>query len=550
MPNCASACATVSSTCASNNCAGFGFIFRGGDTWHLGNSAATPYSGGTYNVADGGTGGTSSHPIYIGVDQGWFSGGSWARPILTGDNPANSSQSLGSCTYPNVGSSDIFTDFSGSGFYIFDNFELTGMCQQTVGDHNTDHFINYGGMTGFMFIFNMYIHGWSHIAFAQPGNPIGSCTPSTICFEITAFGGSLNSGGPPDDVLYYDVVDGADSDAVAMQFCYCGFWTVAYSYFNRGSQTLTRDLHLFHDNTITNFTDNGHANLMESNGDHNSNNAVYNNVFSHIYINPTFTSNVFFWPEPAVSTTLYWFNNLTYDGGPGELFNIGQNSLSQGTIAIFNSTFQMNHRTDSGVNNFGCATGFTNPYANANIHFISDDVGSSFYASDCTGLGTDVTHLIMTNATATSDNYVSGGSYPFSPSSGSSPTVGTGTNEGTLNNAYCSALTTDSGSDSTLAGAATACQQGTTYAYTYNATNHTVTTKVLTPTARPASAAWDIGINQGLPGNSNTPPPAPALGLFAVVERLTNENQTPAAFDWTDLSRSLGAQPIPNSPGF
>ena len=40
MGNCSNTCAGV-----SPNTAGIGFIFRGGDTWHFGNSSATPYTG-------------------------------------------------------------------------------------------------------------------------------------------------------------------------------------------------------------------------------------------------------------------------------------------------------------------------------------------------------------------------------------------------------------------------------------------------------------------------------------------------------------------------
>ena len=75
MPACASICASTTPT------AGKGFIFRGGDTWHK--ASGSPGIGGSWTWGQSGTGG---NPIYIGVDPTWFSGSSFARPILSEDN--------------------------------------------------------------------------------------------------------------------------------------------------------------------------------------------------------------------------------------------------------------------------------------------------------------------------------------------------------------------------------------------------------------------------------------------------------------------------------
>jgi hypothetical protein len=74
--------------------------------------------------------------------------------------------------------------------------------------------------------------------------------------------------------------------------------------------------------------------------------------------------------------------------------------------------------------------------------------------------------------------------FGFEPTSAVGSTVGTGTNE---NSAICSAIT----SVNSYAGAA--CQNGTTFAVSYNATNHTVSFPALTVKARPSTAAWDKG---------------------------------------------------------
>src|SRR5580704_6890233 len=80
MANCASSCASYTPA------AGDSIIFRGGDTWHFGNSAAAPYVGSGWGWSWSGSNG---NPIYIGVDQTWFAASSWARPILHGDNSLN-----------------------------------------------------------------------------------------------------------------------------------------------------------------------------------------------------------------------------------------------------------------------------------------------------------------------------------------------------------------------------------------------------------------------------------------------------------------------------
>ena len=165
---------------------GTGFIFRGGDTWHAGNSSTSPYTGDTayYNCYEGNSG-TLANPIYLGVDQTWYTGGSWARPILTGDNPICGPLTLGgncnqgglstynvkqyyvsSCAYQ-VGSANYLLSLSGSSHFILDNFELTGLCQNATGQPaNHDEYISYGS-SGDMRYLNLYIHGWTHVQYAD-----------------------------------------------------------------------------------------------------------------------------------------------------------------------------------------------------------------------------------------------------------------------------------------------------------------------------------------------------------------------------------------------
>ena len=128
MPNCTGTCASATPN------PGDLIIFRGGDTWHFSNSGVSPYTGGTWiwnwagssancnlNASVGSVVKTSC--IYIGVDQTWYSGGSWVRR-LTMDNPVTTSRPS-SCTFHNNGFNGIFLRAS---YVAFDNFDIQGEC--------------------------------------------------------------------------------------------------------------------------------------------------------------------------------------------------------------------------------------------------------------------------------------------------------------------------------------------------------------------------------------------------------------------------------------
>jgi hypothetical protein len=481
--------AATGNAAALNPTGGVGIIFRGGDTWHFGNSGASPYTGGSW---DWSWNGTSGNPNYIGVDQTWFSGSSWARPILTWDNPATTSTSLGSCTHP---SNDMW-DGGGVGNYILDNFEMTGIC--TTPSNWSPIYVSYNETSAGTFYYNLYIHGWSHVQFTVAGN----CDINSQC--MSAFRGFPTGYtlGPsaPGDVLLFDVVDGADSDPVQQEFMYGGAWEIAYSYFNDGAQFITRTQHIFHDNTINNFVNSGHSNIMESVGPDQASPAnayaIYNNLFENLYLSGP-TTNVGFWPIPPVGATLYWFNNVVWNAGPMELFN-GPNSYNQGTTSRFNDTFQ---NIAGGGNDISCGVSpYSAPYADANIHFISSDVGS-IYSSSCSGQGSAATNILMTNAAANAAGYTSSTTPVYAPQSGSAPTVGAGTNK---TSTFCAALSSASGSDPTLTDAAAKCAASTTYGVAYNATTHSTSSPGAAPTSRPAGGAWDVGAYQ----YSGAPPPA------------------------------------------
>src|ERR1017187_5202747 len=93
MGGCAGNCSSITPA------AGDSFIFRGGDTWHFGNSALSPYVSGSSGTWWKWTwSGTTGSPIYIGTDHTWYSGASYARPIINGDDTITTS-AVTTCTY-------------------------------------------------------------------------------------------------------------------------------------------------------------------------------------------------------------------------------------------------------------------------------------------------------------------------------------------------------------------------------------------------------------------------------------------------------------------
>jgi hypothetical protein len=520
MPACSANCASAQNQ-YNGIPAGTGLILRGGDTWHFGNSSASPYSGGTWNFNSGQYPmGNSSHPIYVGVDPGWYSGSVWARPILNGDNPICDSAGGGcnqgttacsgsncpgsyyvsSCPYQ-IGGENTFLEVSGLQYYIIDNLEMTGLCQSDTGQPgHHDVYVSYGSLRATMTFQNLYIHGWSHLKFAG-ANGGTSCTGGSVCFNIFAFNGSVMGGGSG-EVIHNNVVDGADSDPIGAGLCFGGFYDVAYNAFRYTSQCVYSDMHVFHDNLYEDFYENGHSNMLEGASEPSGTNAVYNNVFRHIESYCKSGCGIGFWPIPPVGTTDYYFNNLIYDQGAVEGFNVGQNGKNQGPLMIFNNTIEW----ALGGSFFGCPPSSSYPYTVANNHYI---IEQSPYGMNCGSQQTAVTNLQMSHSTANSDGYTSSETFAYSPGSSGLPTVGGGTNENSSNGAFCSAL-----ANAGLSDAANVCQSDTPYSCTYNTKNNTVSCPARSTNARSASGAWDIGAYEY---NTQDPPPAPPSGLTAIV---------------------------------
>jgi hypothetical protein len=468
MSTCTSNCAALTPT------AGMGFIFRGGDTW----------TGANFGI-NWQWGGTSGNPIYIGVDPTWYSGSAWARPIWTCGGVACAGATA-----------SYFWNASGA-YVILDNFELTGLFESPTV---SPAFFCASGLN--QIYENLYMHGWSHF-------------PRITTTAARGFGCVNNSGW----TLRYTVWDGSDTSKDMLVVTQSGA-PVAYGNVLRYVQTALDGCgNEWHDNLVEYL-----APSVSSGGAHQdayqhlgpcagSTYLIYNNIFRHTtWAGATGVGH--FWfnglancgaiGSPLTNCIGYAFNNVMYDVAPGNQVNMGGHfGVNYGTIYFFNNTIQCGSDSslgdcdlgDNGNSQGGKASGGTMAVNVINNHWIAEDHTSVFCCSGPAGKGSrgscysftcrETTALYQTVKTAKKKGYNHTGTYAFQPAGSSGSTVGTGASLNSLC-AAVSAIDADAGA---------ACNKDTSYACTYNATNHTVNCPARTAVSRP-TAVWDVGAYQ------------------------------------------------------
>ncbi len=384
--------------------------------------------------------GTSGSRIYIGVDQTWYTGSSWKRPIFN-------------CGGASCASGTNQLQVAGS-YVIVDNIEFTGLYKDTGG----------GGASGIMTlnsyneVKNCYVHGWSHAA--------GS-TDNSQSYAIVAHGGY-----PHDEISFHDnVIDGSEGSLDDGN----GFLNGTYVYNNVIRYVVSGFLGNFnvvHDNLVEH-------DVLSYAGDHcnlvfifhpasGSRLLAYNNVVRHSGC----PGGMAFWLNGnagCVNCTTYAFNNVLYDIDNGILaIGAHPSSGNTGTYYIYNNTVMSNG--GAGMGNGEASPRSTTHYANN--HCIN---AGTF----CDGTGTtcinDGGNLLQTTAQAASAGYTAGETYAFSPASAGSPTVSAGINLTSL----CDSLPD-------------LCNDAT-FAVGYDSVNHRVIAPARTPKARPSTGAWDAG---------------------------------------------------------
>jgi hypothetical protein len=487
MPNCTGNCASNKPT------GGTGYIFRGGDAWHFGASGSTPYVGAS-GWGFTWSGSSQSVPIYIGVDPSWYSGGSWARPILTADNPGKACPGTGpcpvsSCPYVISGANDMIS-FNSLKWVVFDNFEVTGYCWNNGNDQSMIGYYSNATQDSYtpyyLVLENIYIHGWTHTSAAG-----------------TASGMEGNSSWPG-VVIQFNVVDGQDSDDLylsALGANNTDLYIVRYNILRRfGGDIVSSSCHYFHDNLIEYYNlGTGHGDAPFCEGEYSGGSSSPNLFFDNIwrYIGTAYNQAVSYIPNIGTPSgqTDYIFNNVWHDNQPN-----GTNYLSDedraGNWVLFNNTVEM---LVNGAGCFVCATG--SAVTSVNNHWIATPASQSsvFTSTPKSDSGT----VYMTNATAATQGYTSSDDY--APTAATNATVtASGTNE---TSGYCSASVLG------YSIAEAACIQGTSLGCSYNTTTHTVSCPAVARVARPSSGNWNAGAYQYGTGVQ----PAPPYGLGGTI---------------------------------
>jgi hypothetical protein len=504
MPNCSANCLSLQS---SHPAAGEGFIFRGGDTWHFGNSSASPYTGGVWEWFM--WGGTISNYIYIGVDPNWYSGSSWARPILNADNPTSTS-SVASCSYQvaanpidNQGPSNYIVDLDHADYIIFDNFELTGLCWTSATQNAGGTYLTFSGSSAGVgnvaYIQNNYVHGWTKTAAAAQSGAEG----------ITDY--SQNAG----ETLRFNVIDGSDSDPLTLESWGQGSsgYDLEYNVSVYGNITnVFNSCHIQHDNLFEKgqqLTDNSsHSDIDfcfgEYSGGSSNPNLFYNNIYRNIGTSGAGYAGYILVLDTPSGQTDYAFNNVFHDNYASQGQGLCDNAVSSqcGPLVLFNNTIEGYLPSVSGVFN-NTDIKWSTPITSVNNHWISNSGTTLSAVFTDSALVTESSTLYQTLSTANGQGYTSPND--FSPTSASGGTVTySGTNETT---GYCA--------DSVLhnAAAEAACVQGIT-GVSYNSTNHTVVYPAFPAVSRPATGAWQVGAYQNGGSSAQVSPPT---GLVATV---------------------------------
>ncbi|HEY2119948.1 MAG TPA: hypothetical protein VGH37_12235 [Candidatus Acidoferrum sp.] len=394
--------------------AGDQIIFRGGDTWHFGNSSQSPYVGGTSWTFS--HSGASGNPIYIGTDHNWYAGSSYARPIFNGDDPVTTS-TVSSCKYDYNNVNVVL--LGGDSHIRFDDIEFTGFCYSGTSDPNAG-FVNFGGTDAI--IEHCYFHGFTIQSNLQYDE------------QVAIHGSGTGFKGDSTNQCLYNVFDNSDGSygttgtypngkatLEAIQNA-CGI--VAYNVFRRVSNGVVGTSISLHDNLFVDLYEpqgSVHGNIWNSNNDGLVNvgsQSFYNNVFHDInegvsvWLMPTPVGYIFNnieWNNSnsvncyviggSSSATIYFYNNTSDAPCALRALNNGSDPVWRGTVHLANNHY-IGYSSASLPNTYICDSGAT-------CSWVDDDPTSEIFQSE---------------SVANSQGYSRSNMY--APTSGSGATVG------------------------------------------------------------------------------------------------------------------------------
>jgi hypothetical protein len=462
MPTCTGNCGAHTPT------AGEGYILRGGDTWN-GSNFGFRWS----------WSGSASNPIYIGVDQGWYSGGSWSRPIWTCGGA--------SCT----GGSTTYYFVSNASYFSLDNIELTGLYSNAQGFGGAEYIYACGR---YQIYENLYAHGWSH-------NP---AITSSVAGQMFDSGCGTNTTGM---TFRYIVADGSDTSQDMMSVISLSAPNAYGNYFRYVSSGINACGDNWHDNVVeylVNSIGGSHQDGLYNYGNcYSSTVVMYNNMVRNTNF-PGSGGSVKFWISGLApnTATFYVFNNVLYNDLPGNMVDMGGHFANPyGTVYFFNNTIDCGTDSTPGgclIGDNGNTGGSMTIHLSGNHWITTGPILSCLKTYECTETG----DLLQTLSQAKSQGYTDSSPFAFQPTTASGSTI---TAAGAAATAARLSLCTTIGLVDASAG--TACQSDTTYACTYNTMNHSVqcpARETIARAAEPNIGAYQFSSTQAITPNAPT----------------------------------------------
>lgn len=490
---------TQHSSATATGGAGNQFILKGGVTW--------PREALSWDWVYGS--GTEANPIYFGVDQTWYIGDSWSRPILD-------TESLP----PNLSAQGIGSMVRVYGFWlVVDNIEFKGVAQTSDSAPAMLVFGTSSPSGGE--IKNCYFHGWSHG---------GTATHDDVIIVISSL---FSEGACIDLKIHNNVWDGSDTTK-DMAMAYKGSAGHFYNnYIAHMANGHVGNVKYVWGNTfkdiaaIPSFDPTAHSNAIENTGGQS---IYYNNYISGSSGGATiFTTS-------SDGYIDYVFNNVIISD-KNQSIQIDNNGLSTGLgagIYVFNNTLQAPTDINAQLIAGPVRTDYPElPFMTVrNNHIIANYPTVNFQTMVTTKVESNTKG--MTNAEAISANYLSISTYPYFPPSGGA-TVDTGYNL----TSFCSSIPSSSPSL-----ASTACLSDTTLGVSYNATDHTVSYPNKPAVIR---TNWDIGAYD----YEYSDVTAPTIDTLSVSESIVYLNKFIVSWTCSDAVGITGqkwrADAVPNA---
>jgi len=449
------------SVCASTTpVAGAQFILKGGVTWP---NASFPI---TWTWS-----GSSGSPIYIGVDQTWYTGSSWSRPIFNAGGSAIS------------GANNDFIYIIGYQYVTFDNIEMTGFYWTGAGSFGHLSYIDIR-TSDYITLTNLYLHNWTHAAGADDSN----------CYIVLGDGGSPFSAHSTFDNGIIQNADGRVQDGASGSCAALFHWGNVHN-------------SVFHDMPTAILPSVG--GIKEISG-----NQIYNIVGSIGGVHPNAIETV---GNGAAAGTEYIHDNWIHDIVLGEALTIGNpletlyvwNNVIYNLMAVGANTphFPQNagtagltlvfwNNTIVAYSNNPCfGQNGTTPVTNLTIqnnHCITTGTTTSGITTSSPVISNNV---LQTPTVAAAQGYSSSETYAYSPSSSAVATAGAGTNISALATGNMAGLTND-----------------TSYACSVGSDNQ-VTCPTRSTVVRAQSGAWDVGAYQF--GQASQAKPVPPSNVAA-----------------------------------